>query len=90
MQAHLLVRIKQLQVFEMFSNTCPTWQRLIVSIHEKKKQILKKLLFFDIQVDRKQFSARTYHTNLIVVFDRLESITGRHLLLLGIGAEGVH
>lgn len=56
----------------------------------KKKQILKKLLFFDIQVDRKQFSARTYHTNLIVIFDCLESVTGRHLLLLGIGGEGVH
>lgn len=36
------------------------------------------------------FPARTYHTNLIVVLDCLESVTGRHQLLLGIGGGGVH
>lgn len=77
----------------MFSNTCPTWHHLIVSIHEKKKWILKKPLFFDIRVDWKQFSARSYHTNLIVMFHCLEPVAGRHLLLpslLGVGGEGVH
>lgn len=61
-----------------------TWQKM---------RILKKPLFFDIRVDWKQFSACSYHTNLIVVFHCLDPVAGRHLLLpslLGVGGEGVH
>lgn len=86
MHAHLLVDMKQLQVF-CFPTRVP---RGCIGLYPYMTKASSENSFHSLTLRfmESSFPPALNHTNLIVVFDRLEPGAGRHLLL-GVGGEGV-